>query len=304
MIYDIIIVGGGMAGMTACLYSLRNNRKVLLLEKETIGGQIAESPRVENYPTKKSISGAELADEVFEQITDLGAEVEIEDVKKIEKKGKIFYLTTDYSTYECKSVIVATGSRHRHLGLENEEKFIGKGVYYCAICDGPFFKGEDVVLIGDANSALQYAILLSGYCKKVTMVTLFDKFFGEKTLQDSVKKLENVEIIHGAKAVKLNGGDNLESVVFERDDKSTFEIKTRGVFVAIGQVPENEVFSDLADLDKAGYFASDESCTTKTDGLFVAGDCRAKSIRQVTTAMGDAAVASMSANKYLSSLGD
>lgn len=291
-----------MAGMTACLYSLRNNRKVLLLEKETIGGQISESPKVENYPTKKSISGAELADEVFEQISDLGAEFEIENVKKIEKKGKIFTLTTDYNTYNAKSVIIATGSKHRHLGLENEEKLIGKGVYYCAICDGPFFKGQDVVLIGDANSALQYALLLGGLCRKVTMVTLFDKFFGETSLQEAVKSKDNIEIIHEAKAIKFNGDESLEGVVFERKDGSTFEIKTKAVFVAIGQIPDNKVFSKLVDLDKAGYIISDESCTTKTEGLFVAGDCRTKDIRQVTTAMGDGAVASMRADKYLTTL--
>ncbi len=304
MTYDIIIIGGGMAGMTACLYSLRNNKKVLLLEKETIGGQIAESPKVENYPTKKSISGAELADEVFDQISELGAEFEIEDVKKIEKQGNIFVLTTDYNTYESKSVIVATGAKHRHLGLENEENYIGKGVYYCAICDGPFFKGEEVTLIGDANSALQYALLLAGYCKKVKIRTLFNRFFGEKSLIIAVKSTPNIEIMHEVKAIEFKGKDSLESIVFERPDKTTFEEKTKAVFIAIGQVPENKIFSSLVELDKSGYIIANESCETKCEGLFVAGDCRTKDVRQVTTAISDGAVAATKACKYVSTLED
>lgn len=290
--------------MTACLYSLRNNKKVLLLEKETIGGQIAESPKVENYPTKKSISGAELADEVFDQISELGAEFEIEDVKKIEKQGNIFVLTTDYNTFESKSVIVATGAKHRHLGLENEENYIGKGVYYCAICDGPFFKGEEVTLIGDANSALQYALLLAGYCKKVKIRTLFNRFFGEKSLVNAVKNTPNIEIMHEVKAIEFRGKDSLESIVFERADKTTFEEKTKAVFVAIGQIPENKIFSSLVELDKGGYIIANESCETNCEGLFVAGDCRTKDVRQVTTAISDGAVAATKACKYVSTLED
>ena len=297
--FDIIIIGGGMAGMTAALYALRNNKKVLVLEKESIGGQIAQSPKVENYPTVKSITGTELADELFEQISALNVDFELEDVLKVEKEDNIFIVTTNYNTYTAKAVIVATGAKHRKLGIENEDKFIGKGIYYCAICDGPFFAGEEVTLIGDANSALQYALMLAGYCKKVHMITLFDRFFGEKSLQDVVLNTKNIEITNNLKAVKLIGEDKLEGVVFEKKDKSAVTYKTNAVFVAIGQVPDNKIFEKLVDLDKSGYIISNESCETKTSGLFVAGDCRTKEVRQVTTAMGDGAIAATKACKYL-----
>ena len=301
---DLIIIGGGMAGMTASLYALRNNKKVLILEKESVGGQIAKSPKVENYPTKKEISGTELADELFEQISDLGVEFELENVQEIKKEDNIFYVTTDYNTYQAKSVIIATGAKPRTLNLENEEKLVGHGIYYCAICDGPFFSGKEVTLIGDANSAMQYAIMLSTYCSKVHIFTLFDKFFGEKSLQDIILSTPNIEITHNVAAIKLNGQDNLESIIFKRNDGSTFEHKTNAAFVAIGQVPDNKVFAQLADLDKNGYIISDEKCMTKTPGLFVAGDCRTKDIRQVTTAIGDGAVAATNACKYLTTIGD
>ena len=301
---DIIIIGGGMAGMTASLYALRNNKKVLILEKESVGGQIAKSPKVENYPTKKEISGTELADEVFEQITELGVQFELENVLEIKKENNVFYVKTDYNTYEAKSVIIATGAKPRTLNLENEEKLVGHGVYYCAICDGPFFSGQEVTLIGDANSAMQYAIMLSSYCSKVHIFTLFDKFFGEKSLQDIILSTPNIEITHSVSAIKLNGEENLESIIFKKADGQTFEHKTNALFVAIGQVPDNKVFEKLVDLDKNGYIISDEKCMTKTPGLFVAGDCRTKEIRQVTTAIGDGAVAATNACKYLTSIGE
>ena len=301
---DVIIIGGGMAGMTAALYCLRNNKQVLVLEKESVGGQIAKSPKVENYPTIKEISGSELSDGLFEQITSLGVNFELENVIEIKKENKIFIIKTDYNTYEAKSVIIATGAKPRMLGLENEEKFIGHGIYYCAICDGPFFAGEEVTLIGDANSALQYALMLSSYCKKVHMITLFDKFFGEKTLQDAVLKTSNIEVSHNCQAIELKGNESLESIIFKKPDGTTFEHKTKAVFVAIGQVPDNEVFEPLTILDKNGYIIADEKCKTITEGLFVAGDCRTKEIRQVTTAIGDGAVAATNACKYLNTLGD
>jgi len=302
--FDIIIIGGGMAGMTASLYALRNNKKVLIIEKESVGGQIATSPKVENYPTHKSLSGSELADQLFEQIMDLGVEFELEDVEKIEKENNIFKVKTNYNEYEAKSVIIATGVKHRTLGIENEEKYIGKGVYYCAICDGPFFKGQDVTLIGDANSAMQYALMLASYCKTVHMFTLFDKFFGEKALEDQIRKTPNIKITHNVKAVDLKGEKSLEKIVFERNNKEVFEHETNAVFVAIGQVPDNKKFENLVDIDKVGYIIANESCETKTKGLFVAGDCRTKDIRQVATAVGDGAISATKACKYLQSLGE
>lgn len=301
--FDIIIIGGGMAGMTSALYSLRNNKKVLVIEREAVGGQIAKSPKVENYPTIKQISGTELADQLFDQITLLGAEFTLENVTNIDKKGKFFTVTTDYAEYESKAVIVATGSKPRQLGIEGEEEFLGNGVYYCAICDGPFYAGKEVVLVGDANSALQYALMLSGYCKKVKMVTLFDKFFGEQSLQDAVQKTNNIEIYHSREALRFEGAEKLECVVFKNKDTGKEEkFFVPAVFVAIGQVPDNKVFEKLADLDTNGYLVADEKCLTKTPGLFVAGDCRQKAVRQVTTAMADGAVAAIAACRYIDGL--
>ena len=297
--FDITIIGCGVAGMTAALYSLRANKKVLILEKESYGGQIAKSPLIENFPTKKSASGSELADELFEQITDLGVEFELENVEKIGTKENIFVVKTDYNEYETKTVIIANGVKPRTLGLENEEKFLGNGVYYCAVCDGPFFAGQDVVLVGDGNSAMQYALMLAGYCKKVTMVTMFDKFFGEKVLEDKLRETENIEIIPNAVASKLIGNDKLSSVEFKSSDGNNFEIKTNALFVAIGQLPDNNKFENVVDLDKNGYIVAGEDTTTKTNGIFVAGDTRTKAVRQVTTAVADGAIASVAAVNYI-----
>ncbi len=301
--FDIIIIGGGVAGMTAALYALRGNKKVLLIEKENYGGQIAKSPMVENYPCKKAISGGDLVDEMFDQIISLGVVFELEDVLNVEKVDNNFKVTTNYNTYLTKSVIIASGAEARHLGLENEERFIGNGVYYCAICDGPLFKDKDVVLVGDGNSAMQYALLLAGYASKVTMVTMFNKFFGEKALEDAILNNDKIELIQNAVASKLMGRDQLEAVEFTKSNGETFTINTNGLFVAIGQVPNNKQFDNLVELDKAGYIIADEGCKTKTDGLFVAGDCRTKKIRQVVTATSDGAIAASMAINYLNSRG-
>jgi len=301
--FDIIIIGGGVAGMTAALYALRGNKKVLLIEKENYGGQIAKSPMVENYPTKKAISGGDLVDEMFEQIISLGVVFELEDVEKLEKCGEEFVVTTNYNTYKAKSVIIASGAEARKLNLENEEKLIGNGVYYCAICDGPLFKEKEVVLVGDGNSAMQYALLLAGYASKVTMVTMFDKFFGEKALEDAILSNDKIDLIQNAVATKLIGTKELEAVEFTKSNGDVFTINTKGLFVAIGQVPNNKQFENLAELDKTGYIVSDETCKTKTEGLFVAGDCRTKKIRQVVTATSDGAVAATMATNYLNSRG-
>lgn len=300
---DVLIIGGGMAGMTACLYSLRNNKKTLILEKESVGGQISKSPKVENYPTAKSMSGMDLSGLLFDQILELGAGFELEDVALVEKIDNIFKVQTNYNTYEAKSVIIATGAKHRELGLENEEKFIGKGIYYCAICDGPFFKGQEVSLIGDGNSALQYALMLSEYCSKVNIFTMFDKFFGETSLIEKVLSKENIKVYQNVKASKLIGEESLEAVVFENNAGQKSTVRTNALFVAIGQVPDNDKFKNLVDLDSKGYIVADETCQTKTAGLFAAGDCRTKDVRQVATAVGDGAVSATKANKYLSTLG-
>ena len=300
-LYDVIIVGGGIAGMTSALYSLRNNKKTLIIEKESFGGQIANSPKVENYPTIPSISGLELSDKVFSQISELGVSFELDTVVDIKKENDVFTVSGEYGEYISKTVVIACGLKHKTLSIPNEEYYVGKGVSYCAVCDGPFYKDEEVVLIGDGNTALQYALLLSSYCKKVKVCTLFDRFFGDESHVTALMKKDNVEVIKNVAAKEfVVDGKKVTGVLFEkRLDGTTFVMPCDGVFVAIGQIPNNEVFASLVDLDKYGYVVSDETCSTKTEGLFVAGDCRTKSIRQLTTAASDGAIASLNACNYI-----
>ena len=299
---DLIVIGAGAAGMTAALYALRNGMKVTLLEKNNLGGQIAESPRVENFPTIESISGSELADRLFDQITKLGVDFVFGEVLSLQKEGDKFVVKTEYETLEARSVIIAAGVEHRKLNLPNEEKLIGHGISYCALCDGAFYSGDEVVLIGDGNTALQYALLLSSQCKGVHVVTMFDKFFGDQSLVDALKKKTNVKITHNARLVGLIGDKELEGLTFERSDKTRFEIKTPALFVAIGQVPNNGIYSQLVELSPDGYILADENMATKTKGLFVAGDCRLKKVRQLTTACSDGAIAATSASTFVQSL--
>lgn len=301
--YDIIVIGAGAAGMTAALYALRNGKTVLVLEGESLGGQIATSPRLENYPSIKEISGEQFADNLFEQITSLGAEVEIDKVIGIEKKDGVFTVKTEYRDYQSKSVIIAAGVKHKHLRTKSErDDLVGKGVYYCAICDGAFYKGKEVMVIGDANTALQYALLLSGYCKKVYVYTLFDKFFGDARLVKALRAKDNIEVRPNTSVTDFLGDTELKAVEYKDKDGNILTHEIPAVFVAIGQVPDNKAFSNLVDLDKDGYIVSDENCKTKTEGLFVAGDCRTKAVRQVATAVADGAVAATNASVYLESL--
>ena len=296
---DIIVVGGGPSGMSAALYALRSNKSVLILEKENFGGQIANSPRVKNYPSVKEISGLDLSDHMFEQIMDLGAQFELEDVLGIEKVDDKFVVTTNYRTYESKAVIIANGVKHRMMNLPNEEKLVGKGVSFCAVCDGPMYKGKDVYLIGDANTALQYALLLANYCTKVHMFTLFDRFFGDQILVDRLLNKENIIVKHNMNLIQYVGEDKLEGLVFEdTKTKEKLECNTDNVFIAIGQIPNNEKFSNLVELEK-GYIITDESMATKTSGVYACGDTRKKEIRQVVTACNDGAIAALSAVKYI-----
>lgn len=306
-ITDIIIVGSGVAGMSAALYSLRAGKKVTLLENESIGGQIASSPKVENFPTIQEISGLELSDRLYNQIDALGVNFEFENVLNVEEiyddNKKVFKVTGEYNTYYAKAVIIASGVKPRAIGVESEEFLIGKGVSYCAVCDGAFYKDQDVCLIGDANTALQYAILLSNYCKKVYVNTLFDKFFGETKLVDVLKSRENVEIRHNLSLKKFIYKDELEALIFE--DTQTKEEKTFNVkacFIAIGQIPHNECFTNVCDLNPQGYIIANEDLEAKVKGVFVAGDCRVKKVRQLTTAVNDGTIASINACRYIDSL--
>ena len=300
--YDVLIVGGGPAGLTAAVYALRAGKTVLVIEKAGFGGQIAFSPKVENIPGTILISGAEFAEKLIEQAMNLGADVELETVTGLEKKDGIFCISTeDGNVYEGKTVILATGVKHRMLGLPGEEELVGKGISFCAVCDGAFYEGQDTAMIGGGNSALQEALLLSEVCNHVTVVQNLADFTGEKKLAEALLEKENVTV-HFSTLVDayLTDGEQLTGLRIRNDVTGQVqELKVDGAFLAVGLMPENDAFASLADLNDWGYFDSAEDCVTKTEGLFVAGDCRSKRIRQVTTAAADGAVAAMAACRYL-----
>lgn len=300
--HDIIIIGAGPAGLTAGLYALRSGKSVKIFEKESIGGQISTSPKVENYPSIKQISGMELATNMFEQVMELGIDFEYDEIKEIIKTSEGFTVKTDYDEFTSKAVIIATGVKHKKLNLPNEEDLIGKGISYCATCDGPFFKDEDVAVIGDGNSAFQYALLLANYCKSVTICTLFDWFVADNALVEKAKSLNNVKIITdvSTKEYIISDNNDLSGLKFKNlktNEESSINVK--GCFIAIGQIPDNKIFANLVDLDDQGFIIANESCLTKTEGLFVCGDCRTKEVRQVTTAASDGAIAATQAVKYI-----
>ncbi len=301
--HDIIIVGSGPAGLTAAVYACRAGKSVLLLEKESFGGQISHSPKVENCPGFPEISGNDFAEKLLDQALGFGAEIDLTRVLEIKDEGKIKTVITDNGSYKCSSVIIAAGSKHRQLGLEGENELVGNGISYCAVCDGAFYQGKKVAVIGGGNSALQDAIMLSERCSHVTMVQNLDVLTGEKSLQDIVNSRENIDILFSCVVESLNGTDSLESIVLK--NTKTGETKTLdldAMFVAIGQMPENEIFENVCSLDERGYILSDEKCITKNDGIFVAGDCRTKAIRQIVTATADGAVAALAACHYIDSL--
>ena len=299
-IYDCIVIGSGPAGMTAALYLKRSNKDVVIIEKESVGGQIALAPCVENFPTIEKISGSELADRMFNQITNLDVQFELDDVQSVDKVDGLFIVKCEYSTFKSHTVIVATGAKHRMIGIPDETKWIGNGFSYCVSCDGAFFKGEEVAVIGDANSALQYALELANYCPKVHVCTLFDRFFGDKILIDRLLEKKNIKVYHNISLQNASGNEKLETLEFvNTKTNKPFNLNVKGAFIAIGQVPNNDIIKNLADIDKAGYAITDETLTTKTVGLYVAGDCRTKSVRQATTAVGDGAVAATAVIKLL-----
>lgn len=301
---DIIVVGAGPAGMTAALYTLRSGKSVTVIEAEAFGGQIATSPRVENFPSVKEISGAALADNMFEQITALGADVELDKITSIEKRGEgDFLVRGEYGEYTAKAVILALGVKHKHFGFPNEAELTGKGVYFCAVCDGAFYKDEEVALVGDGNSALQYGLLLSNYCSKVTIFTWFKQFFGDAALSKALLARKNAEWRPDTCISGFQGEGKLEAITVRgRENGESYTFPTKALFVAIGQVPDNGAFAALAPVDKYGYFVAGEDTATQTKGIFAAGDCRTKEVRQVTTAAADGATAALAAVKYIDSL--
>ena len=297
--YDIIIVGGGPAGLTAAVYARRAGKTVLVLERDALGGQITWSPKVENYPAIQSISGMELGNLMAEQAMEQGADVEIEEVVEIEQRGSIKHLRCAFGAeYDGKAVIIATGARPRMLGLDRETELVGSGVGYCAVCDGAFFQGQAVAVNGGGNSALQDALLLSETCSKVYLIHRRDRFRGEEMLVEALQARGNVEFVLNAVITELVGENELSGIVVEQNGIKR-SIELNGLFVAIGHEPDNKAFANLITLDQSGYAASGEDCVTSTEGVFVAGDCRAKKIRQVTTAAADGAVAALAACAWL-----
>ncbi len=297
MIYDIIIIGGGPAGLTAAVYARRANKSVLVMEKGSFGGQITSSPKVENIPGFASISGNEFAERLMAQAMDLGAEVECIEVLSVED-GNPKRVLTDEGTYLAKAIIIATGTKHRLLSVDREEDFIGNGISFCAVCDGAFYADKIVAVIGGGNSALQEAILLSGTSKQVYIIQNLDDFTGERRLVDELLSLPNVTPITGAVVAELLGDRELTGIKIRRGD--TYEnIAIDGMFTAVGLIPQNDIFASLVNLNSYGYVDADESCVTSVPGIFVAGDCRSKRIRQVATAAGDGAIAALAACDYV-----
>lgn len=294
--YDLIIIGCGPAGMTAAIYAKRANKNVLILEKETIGGQMASAPLIENYPGYQAISGSELANQMFEQLSNLGVDVELEEVKEI-KPGKVKKVITDENTYETEAVLIATGSKYRLLGLENEEALIGKGIHFCVACDGAFYKNKEVAVIGGGNSAVINALTLSDICSKVYVIQKLDTLTAEETLIDKLSSKNNVEIILGATVQKIIGSKELQSIVV-KIKKEEKEIFLDGMFISVGLIPQSDIVKDILKINSFGYIESADG-VTEEEGIFVAGDCRDKKVRQVTVATGDGTVAAISAIDYL-----
>ena len=299
--YDIVIVGSGPAGLTAAVYGLRAGKSVLVLEKNGFGGQIAYSPKVENIPGTIQISGAEFADKLLEQAISLGAYMEMENVTGIEKTAEGFHLTTeDGAEFDGRTVILALGVKHRMLGLPGEEELIGNGISFCAVCDGAFYAGQDVAMVGGGNSALQEALLLAETSKSVTVIQNLPHFTGEQKLAQALMEKDNVTV-HFSTLVTgyRQESGTLTGLNLQSEDGREFSIDVDGAFLAVGLSPENDAFAEHAQLNQWGYFDSAEDCRTRTEGLFVAGDCRSKRIRQVVTAASDGAVAAMAACMYL-----
>ena len=295
--YDIIIIGSGIAGLTSAIYALNNKRKVLILESQTYGGQIINSNIINNYPGFLEISGFDLMTNIYNQVKNLGGVIKYEEVLEITKNKKVI---TKNETYEAKSIIISTGLAPRKLNLENEDKFIGKGISYCATCDGSFYKDKDVMVVGGGNTAIEDVIYLSNICKKVYLVYRRKELRKDVNLTEKVKELSNVEIIYNSNIEKLNGDESLNSVdIINKDTEKITNIIIDGLFVAIGKIPSGNIFNDLLNVTENGYIITDEDCHTNIDGIYAAGDIRKKRLRQLVTAASDGAIAAIEAIKYI-----
>lgn len=300
-INDIIVIGAGTAGLTCAIYGLRAGKSVLVLEEKMYGGQIVNTPSVENYPGYKNISGFEFANNLYEQAKALGMEYineKVTGIKTCSEKNGLRAVVTEKGTYETRAVVIATGAKNRMLGLEREKELTGKGVSYCATCDGAFFKGRAAAVVGGGNTALEDALFLSNYCSKVYVIHRREEFRGDKSDVDKLKTKENVELVLNSTVEELLGENTLNGInVRNVNDNTLTKLSVDGLFVAVGQVPDNESFREAVKLDDKGYIVAGEDCRTGTDGIFAAGDCRTKSVRQLVTAAGDGAVAGLEASK-------
>lgn len=298
-VYDTVIIGAGPAGLTAAIYARRAEKKVLVLEKGVFGGQVTFSPKIENYPGFGEISGNELADKFLEHAIALGTEFEMENVTEI-KNSEIKEIVTENGSFFGKTVIIATGAKHRCLSVDGEKEFMGKGISFCAVCDGAFYNGLEVCVIGGGNSALQEAILLSDNCKKVTVIQNLPTLTGEEALRNILSSKDNVEVIYSSVVTRFEGESSLNKVVIKNADGEERAVNCDGVFIAIGLEPATDFVKNCVQLDEYGYVKADEACVTDREGIFVAGDCRSKSVRQIATACADGAAAALAAVKYLS----
>lgn len=293
---DLIIVGAGTAGLTAAIYACRAGKKVIVFEAVSYGGQIINSPDVENYPGMAHVSGFDFAMALYEQATGLGAEIRMEKVQSVIDRGEEKTVVTGSGEYHCKAVILATGAKNRPLGLEKEQSLIGAGVSYCATCDGNFYRGKTVAVNGGGNTALEDALYLAEICETVYLIHRRDAFRGDKKEVEALKQKDNVRFVLNSTITKLIGEERIEGVTVR--NKMTGEeqiLSVSGLFIAIGQMPDNQAFADLVDLDESGYICAGEDCRTRTPGIYVAGDCRTKTLRQLTTAAADGAIAAVAA---------
>lgn len=286
--YDIIIIGAGPSGMSAALYALRANKKVLLLEKECFGGQIINASNIENYPALHNVSGYDFATNLYNQIKSLGVILKYEEVLEVTDKKEVI---TRKDTYKGKNIIIATGLKKRKLNLENEDKLLGSGISYCATCDGNFYKNKNVAVVGGGNTALEDALYLSNIASKVYLIHRRDKFRGEKKLISEVKEKNNIELILNTNITKIIGEDNLNSIEITDNRNNISKLEIEGLFIAIGNIPDNNRFKNIIDLDENGYIIANTNLKTKTDNIYVAGDTRVKTLRQLVTATADGAIA-------------
>lgn len=298
--YDIIVIGGGPAGLTAAIYGRRQNKTVLVLEKNSFGGQTVYSPKIENYPGFTEMSGVEFSDKLVDQVLYQGAELEPAEALSVTVKDGIKTVHTDSGDFDCKALILACGAKHRLLGLSGEEDLIGNGISFCALCDGAFYKDKEVAVIGGGNSALQEAVLLSQSCKKVTVIQNLAFLTGETKLADILNSKDNVEIIYNTVVTELIYDGELNAIMINNTETGEEKkLDLDGMFVAIGLVPDTDVAKNLTTLDERGYIVSGEDTLTNVDGVFAAGDCRTKGVRQIATAIADGASAALGACKYI-----